>query len=125
MPRVILPQFPKAHPADLAGKTEDVIDFLERGEMRDHIATGTKRKSRDLTLTRSSLFEPTKSENAWSGPYAGDEVRSWETLDPYARARASKKCKVNLSISDAAVAVHSRSLDFLFPKSMELELRLE
>ena len=29
MPRVILPQFPKAHPADLAGKTEGVIDFLE------------------------------------------------------------------------------------------------
>ena len=72
MPRVILPQFPKAHPADLAGKTEGVIDFLERGEMRDHIATGTKRKSRDLTQSR--LFEPTKSGNAWSGPDAYDEV---------------------------------------------------
>ena len=58
--------------------------------------------------------------------YAGGEVRSWQTLDPFARAPCvQKKCKVDLSISAADVAVNSRSMDFLFPKSMELELRLE
>ena len=66
MPRVILPQFPKAHPADLAGKTEGVIDFLERGEMRDQIATGTKRKSRDLTLSRASLNQQIGKHLEWA-----------------------------------------------------------